>query len=461
MRLCTALEVGKGDLVSFVGAGGKTTAMYCLGHELARQGWRVIITTTTMIRPPSASQTTALLVNQDHTDLRRATRRALDCGSPVVVASDYLRRENKLKGIELDQMAGLLELADAVLVEADGSRGLSIKAPAAYEPIVPAETNVLVPVVGLDVIGHPLTGAVAHRPELLSAVTGLAQGEEITVAALARLLTHEQGALKGAPPHARVIPLLNKAEDAASLARARNIAGQIKSHSALTRVLIGAVAREDPIAESWRRVAAVVLAAGASTRLGSPKQLLQVAGQTLIERVLKTVRASRVDDVVVVLGQHAETIREYVPAWCRTALNRDWADGISSSIRTGIESLEDHSIQPGAPGKAEAALFVLVDQPFLRSQDIDLILQTYYGSQEAIVVPTHQGRYGNPVLFDQCLFPDLKRLRGDVGGRQLLAHFQDRLLTVEMPSADLFLDIDTPADYLDLLKREERAKKDG
>ena len=458
MRLCEALRVRKGDIVSFVGAGGKTTAMYRLGRELADQGWRVIVTTTTMIRPPFSSQAQALIVHQDRTELLRCTLQALGCGSPVAVASDYLKNENKLKGIGPDLVPALLELADAVLVEADGSRGLPIKAPAAHEPVVPAQTTLLVPMVGMDAVGQPLTGTIAHRPELLSTVTGLAQGDEITVDVLARLLTHEHGSLKGTPPGTRVIPLINKVEDAASLARAREVARQIKGHGALTRVLIGAVARDDPIAEAWRRVAAVVLAAGASTRLGSPKQLLHVAGRTMIEHVLDTVKATSVDEVIVVLGYSAQQISEHVPPWCTIVLNEDWASGISSSIRAGLEALEGHSTRLGASGKVEAALFVLVDQPYMQSQDIEVVLQAYYGGQKAIVIPTCRGRHGNPVLFDQSLFPALKRLRGDLGGRQLLTRFQDQLLTVEMPSADLFLDIDTPADYRDFLKRDEGAE---
>ena len=458
MRLCEALQIRKGDIVSFVGAGGKTTAMYRLGRELADQGWRVIATTTTMMRPPFSSQAQALIVHQDRTELLRCTLQALDYGSPVAVASDYLKSKNKLKGIGPDLVPALLELADAVLVEADGSRGLPIKAPAAHEPVVPAQTTLLVPMVGMDAVGQPLTGTTAHRPELLSTVTGLAQGDEITVDVLARLLTHEHGSLKGTPPGTRVIPLINKVEDAASLARAREVARQIKGHSALTRVLIGAVARDDPIAEAWRRVAAVVLAAGASTRLGSPKQLLPVAGRTMIEQVLDTVKASSVDAVIVVLGYSAQQISEHVPPWCTIVLNEDWASGISSSIRAGLEALENHSTRLGASGKVEAALFVLVDQPYMQSQDIELVLQAYYGGQKAIVIPTCRGRHGNPALFDQSLFPALKRLRGDVGGRQLLAQFQDQLLTVEMPSANLFLDIDTPADYRDFLKRDEGAE---
>jgi molybdenum cofactor cytidylyltransferase len=467
MRLCEALKVRKGEIVSFVGAGGKTTAMFRLSRELADQGWRVIATTTTMIRPPLAGQAPALIVNRDRAELLRATRKALGCGSLVVAASNYLAHENKLQGIGPDLVPALLELADAVLVEADGSKGLPIKAPAAHEPVVPAATSLLVPVVGIDAVGRPLNGATAHRPELLSIVTGLAQGEQITIGALATLLTHEQGSLKGAPPHARVIPLINKVEDVASLAQAQEIARRIKRHRALNRVLIGAVAGEDPIAECWRRVAAVVLAAGASTRLGSPKQLLHVprsggmeylAGRTMIEQVLATVRATSVDEVIVVLGYQAERISEHVPPWCRIVLNRDWAEGISSSIRAGLAALQGFCAQPGAPGQAEAALFVLVDQPYVRSQDIELVLQASYGSQKAIVVPTYQGRHGNPVLFDQTLFPALQRLRGDVGGRQLLTQFQDQLLTVEMPSADPFLDIDTPADYRDFLTRDERTE---
>jgi molybdenum cofactor cytidylyltransferase len=127
--------------------------------------------------------------------------------------------------------------------------------------------------------------------------------------------------------------------------------------------------------------------------------------------------------------------------------NAQWQTGISSSIRAGIAAVDSRS---------EAALFVLGDQPRLSGSMMDAILLAYYGGTRPIVVPTHSGCRGNPVLFDRALFPALQCLVGDTGGQQLLSVMPERILTVEVADAGLFLDIDVPAD---LERYEERVEE--
>jgi molybdenum cofactor cytidylyltransferase len=426
--------------------------MYCLGRELARQGWRVITTTTTMIRPPALNPREGLIVESEPAQAVRLAKAALRHKRLVTLASQRLEAENKLKGIEPGLVAAIAELVDAVIVEADGARGLSLKAPAAYEPVVASETTLLVPVVGIDAVGRRLAEETVHRPELVAKLTGCALGETIHPSLLATLLVHPQGALKGAPADARVVPLINKVHDEASLVAARQVASRIKANPSVERVLIGAVATDDPVVECWRRVSAVVLAAGGSKRFGRTKQLLPLAGTTMIEHVLNVVLASSVDEVVVVVGHSASQVAGRIPPGCRTVLNKDWEAGISSSIRAGLEAIDD---------KAEAALFVLADQPHINSEAIERILHAYHGSAKSIVVPAYRGQSGAPVLFDRSLFSALKALRGDVGGRQIIARFPVQVLTVEMQSSAVLVDVDTPGDYEELRKRNERAEADA
>jgi molybdenum cofactor cytidylyltransferase len=453
MHLWEGLQVHKGEVISFVGAGGKTTAMYRLGRELAGLGWRVITTTTTMIRPPSPEETDALIVEGNPAQALLMAEEALRHKGLITVVSQPLETENKLKGVEPGQVAALAALADAVIVEADGAKGLSLKAPAAHEPVVPAGTTLLVPVVGVDAVGRRLAEGTVHRPELVARLTKVPLGETISGALLATLLVHPQGALKGTPADARVMPLINKVHDEAALVTAREIARRIKGNPSLERVLIGAVASDDPILECWRRVAAVVLAAGASRRFGQPKLILPVLGTTIIERVLNAVMATSVDEVVVVLGHSAAQIAERIPAGCKTVLNEAWKTGISSSIRAGLEAIDGSDGPSPGRGRVEALLFVLADQPQVKSEEIERVLQAYYGSMKPIVVPVYHGQRGTPALFDRSLFSALKNLRGDVGGRQLIGRFADRMLAVEMQSSDMFFDIDTPVAYEEFLER--------
>jgi molybdenum cofactor cytidylyltransferase len=445
MRLCEALQVRKGEVVSLVGAGGKTTAMYRLGTELAEQGWRVVTTTTTMIRPPSPLQTGALIVEDDPARAAQAAEQALRSEHLITLAARRLATEDKLKGIDPRLVAVLARLADAVVVEADGARGMSLKAPAAHEPVVPAETTLFVPVVGGDAIGCRLGPETVHRPELVARLTGLKPGDVLGPSAIADLLVHPQGALKGAPAHARVVPLINKVHDRSTLDAARQIAARIRGHALLDRVLIGAVAAENPIVECQRRVSAIVLAAGASERFGSPKQLVDIAGVPMITHVLRQVLASSVDETVVVLGCSAEQIAPHIPSGCRVVVNTDWQKGLSSSLQAGLRTMDP---------KAEAALFVLADQPRLTREGIEHILQAYYGTTRSIVVPMSEGRRGTPALFDRKLFPALCTLRGDVGGREVMAQMPDEILTVDIPSPEMFLDVDTRHDYERFLRQQ-------
>jgi molybdenum cofactor cytidylyltransferase len=438
MQLREALQVGKGEVVSLVGAGGKTTTMYRLASELADQGWRVIATTTTKIRPPSPAEAQVLVVERDSARALRSVAEALRHGGVVALAAERLEPENKLRGIQPALVTQLAGIAEAIIVEADGARGRSLKVPASYEPVIPQDTTLLVPVVGIDAVGSRLSEEMVHRPKLVSELTGLPWGEPIGTSIVSTLLVHERGALKGTPSHARVVPLINKVHSAAQLEAAHQIAADIKGDARLARVLIGAVVDKDPILECWRHVSAVVLAAGASKRLGSPKQLLDIAGAKMIEHVLRAVESTSVDEVIVVLGHEAAQIARFIPAWCRVLHNPNWEEGIASSIRTGLGAVDR---------RAKAAIFVLADQPSIGSEAIERILQAYYGSTKPIVVPIYRGRRGSPVLFDRLLFPVLETLQGDVGGRQVLDRFVGRMLTVEMSSAEVFFDIDTVEDY--------------
>ena len=421
--------------------------MYRLSHELADMGWRVISTTTTVIRPPSPEQSSVLVVEADSGECLNQVRSALSQGNPITVASAHLAAENKLRGIPPELVPALAQLADAVIVEADGARGRSVKAPAEHEPVMPFGLDALVPVAGIDAVGRELGEETAHRAGLVASLTGSAIGDIISPALLARLLVHPKGALKNAPAGVPVVPLINKVHQEADLTAAREVAAQIKSDSRISRVLIAAVAATDPVVECWRRVSAVVLAAGPAKRFGSPKQLLPISGTTMIEHVLHVVRATSVHEIVVVLGHAADQIADRVPSWCRIALNEGWQQGMSSSIRAGLEAMDR---------SAEAALFVLADQPQVTSEQIEHILRAYYGSIKPIVAPFHDGQRGTPVLFDHDMFSALRSLRGDEGGKQLIAQCADQVLPVQLTCPDVFLDIDTPADYERFLSAMEQ-----
>ena len=440
MRLSRALQLNRKAVVSLVGAGGKTTAMFRLAEELASEGWRVVTTTTTMIR--REGRCGHVILEPDGDVLREKAQRALMEFNRITVASGFSEKEGKLIGIDPSLVDALVDLdeVDSVIVEADGAKGRSLKAPAPYEPVIPATTSVLLPVAAADAVGRPLDERSVHRPEIVAQVTGAKLGQIITPDLVSAVLLHSEGGLKNAPPEARVLPLINKVSYA-RLETARQIARALLQSSRVQRVLLCAVAQEDPVKEVWGRVGAIVLAAGGSRRFGAPKQLLPWEGKTLLRHVVDRVLDSSVGQVAVVLGHEREAVGALLKdKGVQTVVNQDWEQGQASSVRAGLQAL---------PESYDACLFVLADQPHVTSDLIDSIVARYRRTLAPIVLPVYRGRRGNPVLFALALFPELLEMQGDQGGRQVIERHEQEIEAVEVDDPSLFLDIDTVEEYED------------
>jgi molybdenum cofactor cytidylyltransferase len=190
---------------------------------------------------------------------------------------------------------------------------------------------------------------------------------------------------------------------------------------------------------------AVVLAAGASTRMGEPKQLLRLDGRTLLRRTVDTLLASPAWPVVVVLGAHLELIRPEVARLpVLIAENREWAEGLASSIRTGVKVLEEFSLS------LEAALLVLCDQPNLSPETVTRLIEAHHRTGKSIVAASYGQHPGPPALFARSHFPELMELRGAGGAKPLLTRHPELLATVDLP--ELAADLDTAEDYQKFLE---------
>jgi molybdenum cofactor cytidylyltransferase len=185
-------------------------------------------------------------------------------------------------------------------------------------------------------------------------------------------------------------------------------------------------------------VSAIVLAAGLSRRMGTAKPLVDVGGEPMLARVLRTVRESQVDEVIVVLGHAAESIQQAVPlVGVKVVVNDAYASGMASSIRAGLAHVAEDS---------EAALVVLGDQPFLRPQTIDVLIEQYRSGKPEIVIPVCEGLRGNPVLLDRALFAEAAALSGDSGFRAIFGTHADGILKVPVNDQGVLTDLDTPHD---------------
>jgi probable selenium-dependent hydroxylase accessory protein YqeC len=196
-------------VIALVGAGGKTSLMYALAREILAQHGTVITTTSTKIFPPAPNQSPQLLLLEEDPDLKGLPGRLSRLGH-VTIGRAIIPPHGKLDGIPDTIISKLLNMADKIIVEADGAAGRSIKAPEDWEPVIPSFTNLVVPVVGLDCIGKPAHEDRVFRIEKFLALTKLRRGQEISAESVARLLSNNDGALKGIGPNAQVVPFLNK-----------------------------------------------------------------------------------------------------------------------------------------------------------------------------------------------------------------------------------------------------------
>ena len=193
------------------------------------------------------------------------------------------------------------------------------------------------------------------------------------------------------------------------------------------------------------QTAGVILAAGMSQRFGPPKQLVKLKNKYLLEWVLDAALASRLDRVVLVVGHEQQKI---IPALgpkanhprLQIVTNPRYRAVQSSSLQAGLLKIQAQS---------SSVMFLLGDQPMLKTATIDQMLDRFRHSEKDICVPVWKGKRGNPTIFSRAMYYNLMAIEGDIGARQIIRANPERILTVEMNDPLCFLDIDSPQDYED------------
>ena len=249
--LTEALGIGAREVISLVGAGGKTTLMFRLAKELSLGGKKVITTTTTKILEPGPGETGSLFVDSDEERIKDFVRGHLDEYNHITVVRERLG-SGKLKGLSPNLVDELChsEGVDAVIIEADGAAGRPVKAPREHEPVIPTSTTLMVAILGVDGLEMKLSEENVFQPERVSKITGVPMGEGLTDEAMAILVIHPEGVFKGTPSRSRAVAFLNKVDIPNGVVKARRIADRIldKRHR-LERIVLGRLKSESPVAE--------------------------------------------------------------------------------------------------------------------------------------------------------------------------------------------------------------------
>jgi molybdenum cofactor cytidylyltransferase len=194
-------------------------------------------------------------------------------------------------------------------------------------------------------------------------------------------------------------------------------------------------------------VGAVVLAAGSSSRMGSPKQTLQFRSESLLRRAVLATLGAGCRPVVVVTGAYAElSRREFEGHDVREILNTSWETGMASSVRAGIEGLVNEDAD------VAAAVLLLCDQPHVTAEVISGLVAAHRATGKAIVASVYSGSFGVPALFSRTLFAELTRLEGMSGAKEVIKRYASEARFLSFQDGEV--DVDTPDDFSRLIERD-------
>jgi molybdenum cofactor cytidylyltransferase len=200
------------------------------------------------------------------------------------------------------------------------------------------------------------------------------------------------------------------------------------------------------------KIGIIILAAGDSSRLGRPKQLLPYRGKTLLAHIVGEALDAALDPLVVVTGAFEAEVGESLRLSglaVEMVYNPRWEEGMASGIVAGLERLV--ALRPGADARADAAvkadaiIIAVCDQPYVSADLLRRLVESYHASAKGIIACGYSGAVGTPVLFSRQYFPELSALSGKEGAKQLLKRYPDDMVTISFPQGDI--DIDTEEDF--------------
>ncbi len=453
LTIYSALTPGETAVISFFGAGGKTTLLQKLAEEMIAAGEKVLLTTTTKIyKPPGA----AMICEPDLTRALKQLQGHFKTRNLAVLGKSILP-DGKIEGIDPGQIGFLRDqLRVSILVEADGAKGKLLKGYAPYEPALPPASDYIIPVLGGDALGSALTSACTHRLKYFLKSSGAEEGEEVTEKIFAGTFRYmlERGLCQA--PYASSCLVVNKAglmaRPGPAALKIAELAQKAFKHNFPEKLLVTEARENWPVKISLNLkppgptvpVSCVILAAGKSARMGLDKLVLTAGAKTILGKTLDNVLASGFQDIVIVTSPHRSgSIPD--PGFnpnrgisIKVVNNSRYDEGMSTSLQAGLQAID-----PAAQG----VLFALADQPHVPPAIYSKLRSRYMDKLALATAPLFKGKRGNPVLFDRRTWPLLMGLTGDKGGRDFFQSLNPEYID--------YLEVDTPAVLWDLDKAED------
>ncbi|MBI4835591.1 MAG: putative selenium-dependent hydroxylase accessory protein YqeC [Planctomycetes bacterium] len=431
-------SITKGDVVSFVGAGGKTSLITAFAQSL-RERFSVAITTTTHMHPVNNSRFQNHLLDNNNSF---NTLENLKNKSQIPVFFSSLDSDGKGLPPVAKDIKAIASLFDIVLVEADGARGKSLKIPRAHEPAVPDCSKKVILVVGMDILGKKISDDLVFHPELFKD-KGMDSETLITWQVLRDILYASDSYL--AKLQGKDIFLaLNKSD---LVDESATQSAQLMYHENIKSIILSSVTtdglKSEEVNNSKTPVIGILLAAGQSVRYGSPKLIDTFRSQPLFWHSFKAANGSKLDKLIVVVGEigdelikMASNIPDNRAEFIR---NPQPSKGMLSSIKIALEK-----VMRAYPGSA--VMIMLADMPYVTSDLINTVLRAFHDSAAPVSSPFIDGRNAHPVIFHPVMFPELLNLKSERGGKEIIMSHPDMINKIMLSSPDSQYDIDTKSD---------------
>ncbi|MDO9085843.1 MAG: selenium cofactor biosynthesis protein YqeC [Anaerolineaceae bacterium] len=422
------------DQIAWVGAGGKTSLIFSIARELFSQ--KCVITTSTKMALEEITKSDQAIKVSSFKELYFESLSGV-CLLYKDLADDDKSKITGLDAQHLETLSQSMKINEIpLLIEADGSKRKSLKFPGIHEPNIPEFVNKVCVVAGLSVIGKPLSDQDFHRPNEIAQALGISLGDIFTADHLFKILTNPEGGLKNIPQNAEKIVFLHQADQMVNSNDINILAYNLKKyfdHVILSHLENGCL----EIVAHWGNIGCVILAAGSSSRFGSPKQLAIYNNETFIETVIQKALNINFSEILVVLGAFYKEIYPLINKFnVRIINNHDWEKGQATSVKTGVTAISKNKI--------EAILFLLVDQPQISTKIIKNVLNIFAYQKSNIIVHSFNEQNSHPILFSHKTFSDLLKIEGDQGGRQLFKMYSP--MKIKLEDSILAMDIDSMND---------------